>query len=116
MDKFYTSLPLAEYFLPHGTHVTGIVRDNRHFQHFPTKLKSLAVDKGAAAFYQHDELMIAKYRALKDRVSEKPKIVCVLSTAHTSAMGKPTKEIEKAILSRNKHAYFPTTKIWEELT
>ena len=89
MDNFYTSLPVAEYFLQHGTHVTGTIRDNR--KHFPTELKSLALDKGAAAFYQHDGLMIAKYRALKDRASGKPKVVCVLSTAHTPAMGNTNK-------------------------
>ena len=56
MDNFYTSLPVAEYFLQHGTHVTGTIRDNR--KHFSTELKSLTLDKGAAAFYQHDRLMI----------------------------------------------------------
>ena len=87
MDNFHTSLPVAEYFLQHSTHVTGTIRDNR--KHFPTELKSLAL--GAAAFYQHDGLMIAKYRALKDRASRKPKVVCVLSTAHTPAMGNTNK-------------------------
>ena len=72
MDNFYTSVPVAEYFLQH-------------------ELKSLALDKGAAAFYQHDGLMIAKYRALKDRESGKPKIACVLSTAHIPAMGNTNK-------------------------
>ena len=35
--------------------------------------------------------MIAKYRALKDRASGKPKVVCVLSTAHTPAMANTNK-------------------------
>ena len=89
MDNFYTSVSLAEYFLQHGTHVTGTIRENR--KHFPTELKSLALEKGTAAFYQHDGLMITKYRAQKDRAGGKPKTVNVLSTAHTSAMGNTNK-------------------------
>ena len=84
MYNFYTSLPLAEYFLKHGTHVIGTIRDNR--KHFPTKLKSPNLDEGAAAFYEHDGLVIAKYKS-----TGKPKTVHVLITAHTPAMGNTNK-------------------------
>ena len=49
-------------------------------------MKSLNLDKGPAAFYEHDGLVIAKYRARKDKFTGKPKIVHVLSTAHTPAI------------------------------
>ena len=89
MDNFYTSLPLAKYFLEHGTHVTGTIRDSR--KHFPTELKSLCLEKGSAAFYQHYDLVITKYRAKKDRSSGRQKIVHVLSRAHPPSMGQTRK-------------------------
>ena len=89
MDNFYTLLPLAKYFLEHRIHVTGTVRDSR--KHFPTELKSLCLGKGSAAFYQHDDLVITKYRAKKDISSGRPKIVHVLSTAHPPSMGQTRK-------------------------
>ena len=93
MDNFYTSLPLAKYFLEHGTCITGTIRDSR--KHFPTKWKSLCLEKGSAAFNQHDGLVITKYRAKKDRSSGRPMIVHVLSTAHPPSMGRPEKEIKR---------------------
>ena len=89
MDNLYTSLLLAKYFLEHGTHVTGTIRDSR--THFPTKLKSLCLEKGSAAYYQHDGLVIMKYRAKKDISRGRPKIVHVLSTAHPPSMGQTRK-------------------------
>ena len=89
MDNFHTSLPLAKYFLEHGTHITGTVIDSR--KHFKTELKSPCLEKGSAAFYQHDGLVITKYRAKKDRSSGRPQIVHVLSTAHPPSMGQTRK-------------------------
>ena len=89
VDNLYTSLPLAKYSLEHGTHVTGTIRYSR--KHFPTELKSLCLEKGSAAFCQHDGLVITKYRAKKYRSSGKPKIVHVLSTAHLPSMGQTRK-------------------------
>ena len=73
-----------------GTHVIGTIRDNR--KNFPTNLKSLNLYKGAAAFYEHDDLLIAKYRARKDKSTGKLMIVHVLCTAHTPAMGNTSKK------------------------
>ena len=81
MDNFFTLLTLAEYFLKHGTHVIGTIRDN--IKPFPTTLKSPNLDKGTEAFYEHGGVVIAKYRASKNKYTGKHKIVHVLSTAHT---------------------------------
>ena len=59
---------------------------------FQTKLKSLNLVKGAAVFYEHDGLVIAKYRARKDKSTGKPKIVHVLSTADIPTMGNISKK------------------------
>ena len=89
IDDFYTSVSLARHFLQNGTHVTGTIRDNR--RHFPTKLKAIVLEKGEAAFYEHDGIVILKYRAKKDRANGKPKIVNVLSTSHAPEMGHTNK-------------------------
>ena len=80
---------MARHFLQNGTHVTGTIRDNR--RHFPTKLKAIVLEKGEAAFYEHDGIVISKYRAKKDRANGKPKIVNVLSTSHAPEMGHTNK-------------------------
>ena len=54
-------------------------------------MKALRLEKGDAAFYQHEDVVVAKYRAKKDRSNGKPKEVYVLSTAHASAMGYTNK-------------------------
>ena len=99
MDNFITLLSLAEHFLKQGTCVIGTVRDNR--KHFWTKLKSLILDKGAAAFYEHDGLVIAKYRVRKDKSIGKPKIAHVLSTVHTPAMGNTSKKDKERNIVQN---------------
>ena len=81
---------MAEYFLKQSTHVIGTNRDNR--KHFPAELKSINLDKGAAAFYEHDCLVIAKYRACKDKSTRNPKIVHILCTAHTPEMCNTSKK------------------------
>ena len=85
IDNYYTSNILAKYFVERGTHVTGTIRDNR--KNFPAELKAIQLGKGQAAFYQHEGTVITKYRATKDSVSKKPKIVNVLSTAHGASFG-----------------------------
>ena len=84
---------MAEYFLTHGTQVIGTIRDNR--RHFPTELKSLNLDKVAAAFYEHNSLVITKDRARKDKSTWIPKILYILSTAHTPAMSNTSKKDKK---------------------
>ena len=85
IDNYYTSISLAKYLLEKGTHVTGTIRENR--KQFPVQLKELNLEK-EAAHYQHE---VTKYRAHKDKATGKPKIVNVLSTAHSVAMGNTSK-------------------------
>ena len=89
IDNYYTSMSLATYFLQNSTHITGTIRDTR--KHFPVELKTMKLQKGEAAFYQHNGLVVVKYRAMKDRAAGKPKEVYVLSTAHAPAMGHTNK-------------------------
>ena len=54
--NFYTSLRLAKYLIENGTNVTGTIRENR--KQFPLELKNTSLQKGEAAFYQHDSIVI----------------------------------------------------------
>ena len=84
IDNFYTSLRLAKYLIENGTNVTGTIRENR--KQFPLELKNTSLQKGEAAFYQHDSIVIVKYRAKRDSARGQPKVVYVLSTSHGAAM------------------------------
>ena len=83
IDNYYTSLSSAEYLMQNGTYVTS--------EHFPVEMKELRLEKGDAAFYQHEDVVVAKYRAKKDRTNGKQKEVYALSTAHAPAMGHTVK-------------------------
>ena len=85
IDNYYTSIFLAEYLMQNGTYVTGTI--SRHRKHFPVKMKALRLEIGDAAFYQHEDVVVAKYRAKKNRLNGKPKEVYALSTAHAPAIG-----------------------------
>ena len=71
------------------TYVTGTIR--KHRKHFPVEMKALRLDKGYAAFYQHEDMVVVKYRAKKDRSNGKPEEVYVLSTACPPVMGHTNK-------------------------
>ena len=89
IDNYYTSISLAEYLKQNGTYVTRTIREHR--KHFPVEMKTLRLEKGDAAFYQHEDVVVAKYTAKKNRTNGKPKEVYVLSTAHAPAMGHTNK-------------------------
>ena len=89
IDNYYTSLPLAKHLLQNCTHVTGTIKENR--KKFPDELKVLNLERGQAAFYQSNDIVIAKYRSNKDRAAGKPKCVNILSTGHGAAMGNTAK-------------------------
>ena len=89
IDNCSTSISLPKYLLEKGTHVTGTIRENRN--QFCVQLKELNLEKGEAAHYQHEGIVVTKYRAHKDKATGKPKIVYVLSTAHSVAMGNTSK-------------------------
>ena len=55
IDNYYTSVSLATYFLQNGTHISGTIRDTG--KHFPVELKTMKLQKGEAAFYQHNGLV-----------------------------------------------------------
>ena len=61
IGSFYTSLRLANSLIENGTNVTGTVRQNR--KQFPLELKNTNLQRAEAAFYQHDTIVIVKYRA-----------------------------------------------------
>ena len=54
IDNLYTSLRLVKYLIENGPNVTGTIRKNR--KQFPPQLKSASLQKGEAAFYQHDSI------------------------------------------------------------
>lgn len=86
-DNFYTSPTLAKLFLENGTYLCGTVRSNR--KHFCKDLVSVQLEKGNAAFYRsvnEPNILLAKYRSIKDKAGNQEKIVYVLSTCHTSKM------------------------------
>ena len=89
VDNYYTSVSLAKYLLQHGTHITGTIRDHR--KHFPTELKRVILDKGELAYFNHDKIVIMKYRAHRNTSSGKPKTVHLLTTSHRPAQGNTTK-------------------------
>ena len=89
VDNYYTSIALAEHLLQNDSHVTGTIRENR--KQFPGELKRIALNKGESAFFQHDDIVIMKYRSLKNSSSGKPKVVHLLSTAHRPAQRNTNK-------------------------
>ena len=72
IDNYYTFISLAKYLLETGTHVTGTVRENR--KQFPVQLKELNLEKEEAAHYQHEGIVVTKYRVHKDKATGKPRL------------------------------------------
>ena len=107
IDNLYTSLRLAKYLSENGINVMGTIRENS----FPLKLKNASLQKGEEAFYQHDSIVIVKYRAKRDSARWQPKVVYVLSTSQGAAM-KNTEWIQMGMLYRNQQVLLITTAIW----
>ena len=87
-DNYYTSYHFG-HILSSKWYITGTIRETR--KHFQVELNTMKLKKGEAAFYQHNGLVVVKYRAMKDRTAGKPKVVYVLSTANALAMGHTDK-------------------------
>ena len=81
IGNFYTSLRLANYLAENGTYVTGTIRENR--TEFLLELKNTILQKGEAAFYQHDSIVIMKYRPKRNSSRGQPKVVYVLSMSQS---------------------------------
>ena len=82
---------LMERYFGKGHNVTGTIRENG--KQFPIKLKNTSLQKGEAAFYQHNSIVIVKYRAKKDSARGQPNVVYVLSASHRAAM-KDTNRVD----------------------
>ena len=109
IDNFNTSLRLAKYLIENGTNVTGTIRENR--KQFLLELKNTIWQKGEAAFYQHDSIVIVKYRAKRDSARGQHIVVYVLSSSH-GAVVKNTEWIQMGMLYRNQQILSITATIW----
>ena len=92
-DNFYTSPSLATYLLENGTHLCGTVRTNR--RHYSKDIANEDLTKGSASFYQADHdnrIKACKYRSIKDKAGNVPKVVYMLSTCHNATMEDTGKE------------------------
>ena len=81
--NFYTSPALASHFLKNKTHLCGTIQSNR--RNYSKEITSVNLQKSQAVFYKPtngSKMLACKYRANKDKASNKPKIVHVLSTCH----------------------------------
>ena len=59
---------------------------------FPTDfLKESDVRKGSAVFKHYENILAIKYRAAKNKLDGKPKVVHLLSTKHNAAMKNTSK-------------------------
>jgi Transposase IS4 len=94
VDNYYTSPTLAQFLLRNGTKLVGTVRPNR--THFPTELAAAELQKGEAKYAaSSDGVLAVKFRALQDKSNKQAKVVCLLTTDHTTAVspsGKKTKD------------------------
>ena len=82
-DNFYTSPALASHFLKNKTHLCGTIRSNRRKD--SKEITSVNLQKLQAVFCKPtngSKMLACKYRANKDKASNKPKIVHMLSTCH----------------------------------
>ena len=64
IDNYYTSISLTQYFTENGTYVTRTIRYNR--KNFPAQLSYVVLNRGGAAYYNHSDISMAKYRRNKD--------------------------------------------------
>ena len=90
VDNFYTSPKLAEYMLDNNTYLCGTI--NRKRCNYSKEIVLEELEKGAAVFYKSGELLACKYRAIKNKSNNQPKIVYTLSTAHPASMESTGKE------------------------
>ena len=80
-DNFYTSPALASHFLKDKTHLCGLIWSN--CRKYSKEITSVNLQKSQAVFHNPtngSKMLACKYRANKDKASNKPKIVHMLST------------------------------------
>ena len=88
--------------MQNGKHITGTSESIGST--FTIKFKPPRLEKGNAAFYRHEDMVVAKYKAKNDTSSGKSMEVYVLSTAHAPGMGH-TNERDKDGNIINKPTY-----------
>ena len=100
-DNFYTSPALASHFLKNKTHLYRTIRLNH--RNYSKEITSVNLQKLQTVFYKltnGSKMLAFKYCANKDKASNKPKIVHVLSTCHQTNLvptGKNDK-VENAVV------------------
>ena len=67
IHNYYISIPLAQYFLQSDTYVTGTIRETR--KHFPPELKKVTLKGGGSAHFVHDNIIVMKFKAHRDRMN-----------------------------------------------
>ena len=94
LDNFYTSPHLASWLLSKNTYICATVKPSR--KNFPRELTADPIEKGESIFYKCEEKHVSavKYRALKNRSNNKPKIVNLINTAYKATLG-PTGKKDK---------------------
>ena len=79
-DNSYTSPSLASFFLDNQTHLCGTIRSNRRY--YPKELVNINLQQSEAVFYKAKNakaMLACKHRSHKDKKSEQPKLVHMLS-------------------------------------
>ena len=88
LDNYYTLPNLAKLLLENDTYMCGTVKPNT--RQFPIGLANDAIEKNQSIFYKCDDenLLAVKYRAVKNKSTNQPKIVHLLSTLHHATTGR----------------------------
>ena len=63
----------------------------RNSKYYPKELSGTELEKGEAAFMKGENMLACKYRAMKNKANNQPKVVYMLSTAHPSTIVKTRK-------------------------
>ena len=92
VDNYYMTPRLCKKLLDNDTYTVGTVRSNR--RGFSKDLAAADIAKGTSMFYQCDDMLAVKYRAVKNKSDGKPKIVHMLTTKHTNVVA-PTKKKDR---------------------
>ena len=113
IDNYYTSLFLAEYLIQNGTYVTGTIREHR--KHFPVEMKALRLEKGNAAFYQHEDVVVASIEQRKTDQMESQRRSMFLAQHMLLPWDIQIREIKLETSSLNQLVSYLTITIWVEL-
>ena len=91
----------------------GTIREHR--EHIPVEMKALRFEKGDAAFYQHKYVVVAKYRAKKNRLNESQRRYLFLAQHMLLPWDIQISEIKMETPSLNQLVSYLTIRMWVEL-